>query len=165
VTGPAGAPGATGAAGSGGLILKDKNGVSQGNLVSFDNAFYYTIQNAGYFYRIGADGTFPTGQIYWTGANCTGTPYLNSGSGAGHTRIANSLVYSAMANQLYTLSSPDANGVSTSVAVTSQSIENPTCYASSGSVAGWAMTPVTPAAIGSTATGTPLKVPVPLQVQ
>jgi Collagen triple helix repeat (20 copies) len=165
VTGPAGATGATGATGSGGLTLKDKNGVSQGNLVSFDSSFYYTVQNAGYFYQVGADGTFPAAQIYWTGPNCTGTPYFNDGMAGGQIRAAKSLVYSAKANQLYTLSNPDANGVSTSVTVNSQSIENPTCYASNGSVGGWAMTAVTPAAIGSTATGTPLKVPGPLQVQ
>ena len=163
-TGPAGPTGPTGPAGSGGAMLKDKNGVAQGYLMGYDNYFYFTVENSGYLYQVGVDGTFPAGQIYWTGANCTGTPYLNDGWGGGQKMLAKQLTYSAKTNTLYTLSNPNASGVSTSVSVTSASIENPTCYASAGVVGGWALTPTTPAAVGSSATGNPLVVPAPFQL-
>jgi hypothetical protein len=165
-TGPAGATGATGAAGSGGALLKDKNGTSQGYLINYDSYFYFTVEHSGYLYQVGVDGTFPAGQIWWTGSNCTGTPYLNDGVSGGAQMLAKNLVYSAKTNELYTLSNPNANGVSTSVPITAGSIENPTCYNNSpaASVGGWAMTPTTPATVGSTATGNPLTVPAPLQL-
>jgi hypothetical protein len=147
-------------------MLKDKNGVSQGFLLGYDNYFYFTVENSGYIYEVGADGTFPAGQIWWTGANCTGTPYLNDGGSGGATMLAKTLTYSAKTDLLYTLSNPNSDGISTSVAITAGSIENPTCYNNTPAQAagGWAMTSVTPATIGSTASGTPLKVPAPFQL-
>jgi hypothetical protein len=134
--------------------------------MGYDSYFYFTVEHSGYFYQIGVDGTFPAGQIYWTGPNCTGTPYLNDGWGGsgGQKMLATQLTYSAKTNTLYTLSNPNSSGVSTSVAVTSASIENPTCYASAGTVSGWALTPTSPATVGSSATGTPLTVPAPFQL-
>jgi hypothetical protein len=146
-------------------MLKDKNGVSQGYLIGYDNS-YFTVENSGYLYQIDADGTFPPAQIWWTGANCTGTPYLNDGQGnsGGATMLAKQLTYSAKTNSLYTLSNPNANGISTSVPVSAQSIENPTCMNSVASVGGWALTATTPTTVGSTATGTPLEAAVPFQL-
>ncbi|HXP07870.1 MAG TPA: DNRLRE domain-containing protein [Acidobacteriaceae bacterium] len=165
-TGPTGATGATGPAGSGAAMLKDKNGVSQGYLISYDNYFDFTVEHSGYIYQVGVDGTFPPAQIYWTGSNCTGTPYLNDGESGGVTMLAKNLTYSAKTNQLYTLSNPNGVGISTSVAISALSIENPTCYNYSPAVAagGWALTATTPAAIGSTASGNPLTVPAPLEL-
>lgn len=160
-TGPTGPQGPAGPAGSGGVQLKDKNGVSQGYLLGYDNYFYFTVENSGYLYEVGVDGTFAPGQIWWTGANCTGTPYLNDGMSGGETMFAKELTYSAKTNSLYTLANPNAGGISTSVAIYAASIENPTCMAAGYNAGGWAMTPISPATIGSTATGTPLKVPAP----
>jgi hypothetical protein len=165
--GPTGPTGATGATGAAGALLKDKNGTSQGYLINYDSFFYFTVEHSGYLYQVGADGTFPVGQIWWTGPNCTGTPYYNDSlgsSGGGAQRLANNLIYSAKTNELYTLSSPNSLGISTSVAITASSIENPTCMSSPGPVGGWALTPTTPATVGSTATGSPLTVPVPFQL-
>jgi len=165
-TGATGATGATGPAGTGAAMLKDANGVSQGNLIAFDNSFKFTVENSGYLYLVGADGAFPTAQIYWTGASCTGTPYLNDGAGGagGKMTISKRVIYSAQANSLYSMSNPNAGGISTSVSFTAASIENPTCMAAAYTASGWALTPTTPAAIGSTASGTPLKVPAPFQL-
>ncbi|MBB5317071.1 hypothetical protein HDF09_001740 [Edaphobacter lichenicola] len=165
-TGPTGATGATGAAGSGGALLKDKNGASQGYLISYDNYFHYTVEHSGYIYQVGVDGTFPTAQIWWTGSNCTGTPYYNDGGSGGAQMLAKNLVYSAKTNELYTLSNPNSLGISTSVLISAGSIENPTCYNYSPAVStgGWALTPTTPATVGSTATGNPLTVPAPFQL-
>ena len=160
-TGPTGAAGPAGPAGSAGLTLKDRNGVSQGYLIGYDNYFYFTVENSGYFYQVGVDGTFFIGQIYWTGANCTGTPYLNDGVSGGATTFAKQVTYSAAANSLYILANPNAGGISTSVQITAGSIENPTCMPAGYAAGGWAMTPISPATIGSTASGTPLKTPAP----
>ena len=165
-TGATGATGATGPAGSGAAMLKDANGVSQGNLIAFDNSFKFTVENSGYLYLVGADGAFPTAQIYWTGASCTGTPYLNDGAGGagGKMTISKRVIYSAQANSLYSMSNPNAGGISTSVSFTAASIENPTCMTAGYTASGWALTPITPAAVGSTASGAPLKVPAPFQL-
>jgi hypothetical protein len=64
-------------------MLKDKNGNTQGLLLGYDNYFDYTIEHSGYIYQLSVDGTFPTAQIWWTGSNCTGTPYLNDGESGG----------------------------------------------------------------------------------
>jgi hypothetical protein len=164
-TGPTGPAGPAGPAGTSGLLLKDKNGVSQGYMLGF-NGFYFTVEYSGYFYWIAADGTFSGDQIYWTGSNCTGTPYLNDGGIGGEPMFAKGLVYSAKTNTLYTLANPNAGGISTSVALTALSIENPNCQnlASASPEDGWALTPTTPSAVGSTATGNPLKVPAPFQL-
>jgi hypothetical protein len=165
-SGPTGATGATGPAGAGGALLKDKNGTSQGYLIAYDNYFNYTVEHSGYIYQLGVDGTFPAAQIWWTGSNCTGTPYLNDGESGGVKMLAKNVTYSAKTNELYTLSNPNSLGISTSVAITALSIENPTCYNYSPalSVGGWALTATTPATVGSTATGNPLTVPAPLEL-
>jgi hypothetical protein len=152
-TGPIGATEATGPAGSGGATLKDKNGVSQGYLLGYDSYNGFTVEHSGYLYELGPDGTFPAAQIWWTGPNCTGTPYLNDGESGGVTSLAKNLTYSAKTNLLYTLASPNAIGISTSVGINAQSIENPTCMSSVNPAGGWALTATTPAAVGSTAAG------------
>jgi hypothetical protein len=120
----------------GDTLLKDKNGNSQGYLISYDNYFNYTVEHSGYLYQLGVDGTFPIAQIWWTGANCTGIPYLNDGIGGGAQMLAKNLAYSAKTNLLYTLSNPNALGISTSVAINAQSIENPTCMNEAAPVGG-----------------------------
>jgi hypothetical protein len=133
---PTGATGPTGPAGVGGALLKDKNGNSQGYLISYGKYFNYTVEHSGYLYQLGVDGTFPIAQIWWTGANCTGTPYLNDGIGGGAQMLAKNLAYSVKTNLLYTLSNPNALGISTSVAINAQSIENPTCMNEAAPVGG-----------------------------
>jgi hypothetical protein len=145
-------------------MLKDKNGVSQGYLLGFDSYGGFTVEHSGYIYQVGPDGTFAPAQIYWTNVNCTGTPYLNDGVQGGVPALAKNLTYSAKTNLLYTLSNPNSVGVSTSVPVSAQSIENPTCMNYPATVGGWALTPTTPATVGSTAAGSPLTVPAPFQL-
>jgi hypothetical protein len=169
--GPAGPTGATGPQGpSGALILLDKNGLSLGRLISYDTYFYYTVLSpiGNLAYSVGIDGAFPGEQIYWTGPTCTGVPYLNDGSGGGQKRNGKAAFYSKASNTLYQIdpSTVDSSfGAATSVAIASQSIENPGCQSSVGNVAGWRLTPVDPADIGINASGTPLVVAAPLQLQ
>jgi hypothetical protein len=180
-TGPAGPTGSTGAtgpqgpAGSGsGLIVNDANGAAVGALLSQGYGEDLNLKSGKYFFTVGFEGDFPTGQIWWTGANCTGTPYLNDGNGgnigqpdytAGQS-YAYSVVYSGAQNQLYVLSGGDANSVATSVNIPggSLSIENPTCMSSVNPASGWPMTAVSPDTVGFSASGTPLVVATPLQL-
>lgn len=164
--GPAGPQGPAGPGGGGsGLSVADSNGINVGTLVNFDPSSF-VIKKGVYIFYLNGDGFFPGSQIYWTGAGCTGSAYLNDGwGGTGNQKTwANALVYSAKSNQLYRMANANANGVATSVAATAQSIENPTCMASSGTISGWLMTPITPATIGIPASGSPLKISTPLQI-
>jgi hypothetical protein len=105
-------------------------------------------------------------QIYWTGANCTGTPYLNSASSTAGPRWSKFVAYSSTANQLYTLASPDANGESTPISgptTVSNEISGSCTAGGHTNQLLFPLTPVTPATIGITATGNPLKVATPLQ--
>jgi hypothetical protein len=150
--------------------LLDKNNASLGRLISYDTYFYYTVLSpiGNMAYAVGIDGAFPGEQIYWTGSGCTGVPYLNDGSGGGNKRNGKAVFYSKFTNSLYQIdpSTIDPSfGASTSVAIASQSIENPDCQTSVGNVTGWRLTSVTPGAIGINASGTPLVVAAPLQLQ
>lgn len=161
-----GAPGPQGPAGANGngLILKDANSNSLGFLLGNSGTGYNTYK-AGYFFTIVADGTFVTAQIRWTGANCTGTPYLNDGGSPPKLRLAKSVIYSKMTDTLYTMSSPNAFGTSSSVAIAggTMSIENPTCMAGvSATASGWALTPASDATLGIITTSNPKKVAAPL---
>lgn len=155
-----------------------QTGPPSGTLLNSGYGVYLNVKNGKYFFTFGFDGTFPTAQIWWTGANCTGTPYLNDGDSGdiGQFGITAAMsyaftpVYSAVRNELYVLSSPDSNGVSTSMNIPggSISIENPTCMNNTGNAAqpasGWPITTISPGTIGFSATGTPLKVATPLQL-
>jgi hypothetical protein len=140
---------------------------------------YLNLKNGKYFFTVGFDGTFPIGQIWWSGLNCTGTPYLNDGQSGligtasyytAQASYVNEPVYSAAANKLYLLSGGNSNSIALSQNMPggSLSIENPTCMnnspATSTPASGWPLTPTTPAAIGFSASGTPLAVATPLEL-
>jgi hypothetical protein len=79
--------------------------------------------------------------------------------------LAKTAIYSGKTNLLYLTSNPDALGISTSVKITAMSIENPTCMNNPPTaLGGWALTATTATTIGSTASGTPLTVPAPLEL-
>jgi hypothetical protein len=160
---------ATPAGGGGGSAptLVDNNSVTLGTILSFGyDGDVEVLTSTGYIVSIYMDpnGTddFPTSQIYWTGASCSGTPYLNDGQGGtgGIKRYYKLLCYSHSATSLYEMSSPNTNHISTSVGFTSATIENPTCMSSAGSNSGWALTVIT-----NTAAGLPATIAYPLSVQ
>jgi len=106
-------------------MVKDANGAALGTLLSFGvgpttpsgttQIWLYTPQK----YIVGLDmlGTLlnPT-QIYYTGANCTGTPYLNSGSStAVRYAYGKSAFWSPANGKLYAFATADANGRATTV--------------------------------------------------
>jgi hypothetical protein len=159
----------TPAGGGGGSAptLVDANNVTLGTILEFSYDGAVTIiTSTGYVINILMDPTsghnFPISQLYWTGAGCTGTPYLNDGMGGagGEKRYYKMTAYSGSASQLYSMSSPNANGVSTSVGFVAATIENPACGASAGSRSGWALTAITNATAGL-----PASVAYPFTVQ
>jgi hypothetical protein len=132
-------------------LLKDNNNVTLGTILSISNNTVNIMTSTGYTVNVLLDPTsgfnFPINQIYWTGAGCTGTPYLNDGGSTGSKRYYKALCFSGQTGSLYEMSSPNANGVSTSVSFVGASLENPTCGASAGS-SGWAITAKTLVSVG-----------------
>ncbi len=171
VPGPTGPTGPAGPAGSGGAVLRDGNGNALGNIIGTASNRYFIVQKGIYIFAVNGAGFFQTApastQIYWTGASCTGTPYLNSGSSTAGPRWSGNVAYSSSANQLYTLASPDGNGESTPAvgpSTTSNDIGGSCSAGGHSTQLLFTLAPVTPATIGITATGNPLKVATPLQL-
>ena len=100
-------------------------------------------------------------KIYWTGASCTGSAFLNSGgvSTAGDTIFSRLIFYSQSANSLMR-PTDTVNGLATSGTFTSATIENPACGIDAGSNAGYALTPITRAAAGL-----PTTIVIPLRLE
>jgi len=165
-------PSSGGGGGTGGLGLYDNNNVKLGTVLYFNyGGSVNIITSNGYIVNVllqpnGTDD-FPVDQIYWSGNSCTGNAYLNDGQGGnapftGSIAYSKILAYSHSGASLYTLSSPDANGVSTSVVFTGTGyLENPTCmngYPTKES--GWALTAIT-----NVNAGLPATIAYPLKIQ
>ena len=172
--GPAGATGANGAAGpagpqgpagpagpaGGGIRLIDGNNVTLGTVVSSTRAGATVVTSSAYQVTVNFDGTFTPAQIYYTGANCTGTAYLNDGNGGTgpFDRIFGRQVVFSRAMNTLMVPATVTNGTALGVAFTSATIDNPLCGASAGTVSGWQLTAITRAAAGLPATiATPLR--------
>ena len=158
--GTAGPAGPTGPAGSstGGLTLKDANNATLGSII-YLGATFTVLTPSKYTVDINYDGTFPSGQIWYTGAGCTGTAYLNSGGSAPATYIdlKNTATFSRAFNKLMVIdpSTANANGGVLEQCVAIQSIDNPTCMSSVGTFCGWKLINTTNATIGLPATIVP----------
>jgi hypothetical protein len=168
-TGAEGATGATGAAGSGasgGAQVTDANGTAQGYLVGITTAGVLTIEHSGYVYNVYVDGTFTDGVIYYTGAGCTGTAYASAGGTANIKRLVKSITYSGANHVFYVLTGPGTNGValSTTLPALLSTESNGLCVASTYSGYGYALSTITAATFGSTASGNPAVVPAPLSL-
>jgi hypothetical protein len=141
-------------AGGGGSAptLVDANAATLGVILGFNyDGSVNIMTSTGHFISIYMDpvggNNFPINQIYWTGAACSGTPYLNDGGSTGDKRYYKQLAYSGQTGSLYEMGSPNANGASTSVAFAAVSIENPGCMASGGA-SGWPLTAKTNVSVG-----------------
>lgn len=119
--------------------------------MSSDRDSVVVITSAGYLIDVNWDGTINVGQIWYSGASCTGTAYLNSGSSTPKAITGNWLVYSGSFGTLMRPANVTA-GVSTSTAnFAVQSIDNPTCDpAATGN--GWELVAITNTAAGLPAT-------------
>jgi hypothetical protein len=160
---------ANGSGGGGGqMAVYDNNGVQLGTFFGFNyNGSAYIVTSTGdavsvLMSPVGSDD-FPGDQIWWTGSTCNGTPYLNDGYWTGGIlRYYKILAYSYSTHTLYRMSSPNANGLSSSASgVTALSIENPTCMSNAATpkVGGWTMT-----AVSNTTVGLPATIAYPLSI-
>lgn len=165
--GPTGATGATGPSGTG-VRLLDANNVVLGNVVSAARNNVTFVTSAGYMTTINWNGTFSPAQIYYTGATCTGSAYLNSGSSANVGYMYGKfLVWSGSLGQFMvaTTGSIKADGTAETVkpsvaGFTITAIDNPTCGPSSSDQYMWPLTATTTAAVGLPAVVVP-----PLRMQ
>ena len=165
-----------GSGGGGGsqISVYDNNGVKLGALLYINQGASTNISTVTVFTSNGyqvdilmepdsVGGNFPVAQIYWTGGSCgAGTGYLNDGGRMSQAppfkqeayMYYKILSYSRATNSLYQLASPDANGISRSVAFTGgTNLENPSCgggYPSNES--GWPITATSRATAGLPAT-------------
>ncbi|WP_166139447.1 collagen-like protein [Nocardioides ochotonae] len=153
--GPAGVPGPAGPQGpagpaAAGRTVKDGQGRTLGDVVGLTQYGATLLTSQGYQIDVGWDGTLYPAQAWYTGADCTGTPLLNSGSGGdGGAIFAKTLVYLGTPN---TLAVPDVASSAISapeVGLPVSSIDNPTCGSSGSAVRyGWKLRPTTAAAVG-----------------
>jgi Collagen triple helix repeat (20 copies) len=173
-TGSTGATGATGSSGSG-PVVKDANGNEIGILVGVPSGRsegLIQILKSGYYITVAiGSGNISWTQSYWTNSNCTGTGYVNSGSGSQspqRLQYTKSIFFSPTNNSLYV---PVGSGVTAdAIAIPSQSIENlgnntglSTCSASVTANWGWQLTPFNGASgLGWNLTGNPLHFAAPL---
>ncbi len=150
--------------GTAGPSLYDDNNTRLGSIISFGRSYATVITSTGYIVDIllTPNGTnqFPIDQIYWSGSNCTGTPFLNDGGITGSVIYSKMLCYSGKTGLLYAPSNPNANGCSISTAhPPAATIENPSCMSGGGS-SGWNITFIT-----FTAAGLPNTIFYPLTIK
>lgn len=122
-----------------------------GRVLSSNRDQVTILTSTGYLIDINWDGSFDVGQIWYTGASCSGTAYLNSGGATPKVISGKWVVYSGSFSTLMRPLNVTA-GVSTSVGnITVQSIDNPTC-GSATTGHGWELVAITNTAAGLPAT-------------
>jgi hypothetical protein len=147
-TGPIGPVGPIGPAGpGGGVVLRDGNDVSLGNVVGMASWGITVLTSGNYMLDVAWDGSMYPAQAYYTGADCTGVAYLNSAGSPG-VIYAKSVVYLTTPKSLAVPDTNAAGGAFGSSSMIAAGIDNPTCGSSSGPQQGWKLKPVTPADIG-----------------
>jgi len=162
-------PSGGGGGGTGTSLLIDHNGVTLGKILTMARNTVTIITPNGYITPILLNPTsgtdpFPISQIYWDGTGCTGTPYLNDGTGAsspgGLVSYQKTLCHSGQTGLIYELQGPYTNGTATSVSFTAVDLENPTCGANAGTRGGWKIQSIT-----LVNAGLPSTIAYPLTVQ
>jgi hypothetical protein len=160
--GPKGDAGPQGPAGpgGGGVSLYDGNNVKLGTVISSGSSSASVLTSTGYQIDIPFTGAFYPAQIYYTGASCTGTAYLNDGNGGTGPFGAIADKWAVYSASQHTLMAPAtvANGVSTGEAFTASTIDNPDCGSDTGTRSGWKLVAITRATAGLPNTiATPLR--------
>ena len=117
-----------------------------------------TVYRNGYIVSLNFDGSISPTLIYWTGANCSGTPYFeNAANGKTSNRI---VYYAALNNTLYVTSVLPSTGFQANSADRTA----PPCDSSfSAPLIGWALTPFDSTVLGWQLSGTPLSVSGPIK--
>lgn len=145
--------------------LYDDNNTKLGTIIDINRATVTLITSTGHIVDIlltpNGVHRFPIDQIYWSGANCTGTPFYNDGGVTGSIIYSKTLCYSGKTGLLYAMANPNANGCSVSIVhPVAATIENPTCMTGSGS-SGWSLVAIT----NNTTVGLPVTITYPLEIR
>jgi len=159
--GPAGPPGPPGPAG-GGLTARSADNIELGKVISLYDSGVELLTSTGHLVYIDWTGGFGAGQIIYTGANCSGDAYLNSGHNVLRQMWGKSVVWSNSKNSLMVPELVDpATGVSWTMAPAggAQSMDNPDCGPYTSGNHGWKLKAVTRAQVGlPTSINTPIRV-------
>jgi hypothetical protein len=144
--------------------VTDKNGVVIGRFLTISNTGVTVINASGYTFGVNWDGSISMRQTWFTGAGCTGTAVLNSGSSTVSNIYGRTTVKSLATGKFYRIVSTNVTTnlyAASSVYGTATAIENigSGCSASSSGANGWLLEETTAAAVGIPATITP-----PLQI-
>src|SRR4051812_21938902 len=164
-TGPAGTNGTNGTNGAkgdvgNGILLRDANDAVVGHVTGVSSGFsparpgWAVITTKGYVLSttVTDQGVIVASPFFFSGMNCTGTPYLSSFIN-GSTAFAKTL-YATASGKLRTLVGADANGTATAVTQSIQSTSDATgaCTNGNNSVSAWTATDISAADAGLPAT-------------
>lgn len=143
-----GAPGPPGATGPGATRLLDGDGEVVGTVISATGWGVSVVTGSGHIAAFQWDGTMYPAQIYYTGAGCTGTAYLNSGGSTTVPFSGREVQWSASMGTLMVPTDLDANGIAPLVTVSVLTMDNPGCNGSPGNQQGWKLAARTASAVG-----------------
>lgn len=171
--GPIGPIGPAGPAASGGASLKNGSGTLVGAIIGQVGNVFSAITSNGYLVRVRVDGVIvQENSIYWTGANCTGTPRYGSGTTAAPapTMYAKYVLYSLTSNTTYTMTGANGNGIVTSaqpgagVIASSEPANGGACAASTSNQFMYAIAATATTSMGLPTQGAVVPVTLPLQL-
>jgi len=152
-----GEPGSAGS-GGGGKTVVDWNSTTLGDLVNQSVEGLTIATSTGYTVTVGWDGVVAPGQIWYGGAGCTGTAFLNAGGSA--KKMSGNVVVRSASVGLMVPASVTA-GYAVAAQGTFASIENPTCgNLVSSNYYGWELV-----ATDATTVGLPATILPPLTIQ
>lgn len=142
-------------------MLIDGNNVTLGKAASVNDYGATVITSTGHMVFIEWTGIIPSGQVYYSDNGCTTNPHLNSGWDRPEPLFGKTVVRLHTTNKLTVPSNVGPNGVSMSVAMHAEGIDNPECMDYPGGTQwGWPLTVVTPTQVGLPAT-----IAAPLRLQ
>ena len=156
--GPQGEQGPQGVPGVGGVELKDSAGPPIGDIVSVSATGVTVRPSANFLVTLDWDGQVATRQIFYSGAGCSGTAYLNSGNTA-KAMWGRTVVRSPTLGLLVPAAvQPSGQAVSLISGLTYAALHNPDCVAppsNSSNYYAWPMISVTAPAVGLPVTVVP----------
>lgn len=159
----AGPEGPAGPAAAGSQLI-DGNGRVLGSVLGIDSGFSQGatfVTATGHTLTVQWDGRVAGGQIYYSGANCTGTAWLNAGYVGAPAIYGKRVVFSRAFNSLMVPANVNAaTGAAASEGFNAATIDNPGCM-QGGNNGGWRIRRANAAEVGLP--GYPLTTPLSIR--
>jgi hypothetical protein len=173
--GSVGPQGPMGPAGSGGLTALDANKNVLGTVVSLTAPVFVYLYRNGYFVQLNFDGSLwlgpSAGVLYYSGANCTGTPYVQNIYNGLASAGSNFVYYSTQNNSFYVLLGGGPPVPFSGIVQSAEYLGNGSNFVCSAitqippGITGWSLSPFNSALLGWNLSGNPVKVPGPISFQ